>query len=41
MVEKSSTETNYDTFIADLPENECRYAIYDFEFELAEGEGTR
>lgn len=40
-VEKSSLEGDYDKFIADLPENECRYAIYDFEFELGEGEGKR
>lgn len=41
MVEKTSVEPDYETFIGDLPETECRYAIYDFEFELSAGEGTR
>jgi cofilin len=40
-VEKSSTECDYETFIGDLPETECRYAIYDFEYDLEGGEGTR
>ncbi|KAI5841921.1 hypothetical protein DFP73DRAFT_574148 [Morchella snyderi] len=40
-VEKHSESTDYDSFIGDLPENECRYAIYDFEYELEAGEGTR
>ncbi|KAF9241151.1 putative COF1-cofilin, partial [Melanogaster broomeanus] len=33
VVEKSSSSSNYEEFIADLPENECRWAVYDFEFE--------
>lgn len=41
MVEKKSENGNYDEFIGDLPEAECRYAIYDFEFELSAAEGTR
>lgn len=36
----SSTSTSYDDFIAELPPAECRYAIYDYEFEK-EGAGTR
>ncbi|KAK9246422.1 cofilin [Lipomyces tetrasporus] len=28
-------------FIAELPENDCRYAVYDFEYELAGNEGNR
>ncbi|RDB17950.1 Cofilin [Hypsizygus marmoreus] len=40
IVEKTSTSQNYDDFIADLPEAECRYAVYDFEFEK-EGGGRR
>jgi cofilin len=33
-------EGNYENFIAQLPENKCKWAIYDFEFEKA-GEGKR
>jgi len=33
ITEKKSEEQDYDTFLADLPEAECRWAIYDFEFE--------
>ncbi|GJN22855.1 hypothetical protein PR202_gb10457 [Eleusine coracana subsp. coracana] len=29
-------EANYDEFITTLPENDCRYAIYDFDFVTAE-----
>lgn len=39
LVEKTSDSADYDTFLADLPPSECRYAVYDFEFEM--GEGTR
>jgi len=40
IVEKTSTATDYDAFLADLPEGECRWAAYDFEFEK-EGAGKR
>lgn len=40
VVEKTSTEQSYETFLADLPETECRWAIYDFEFKKEEV-GTR
>lgn len=30
----------YEKFLAALPETDCRYAIYDFEYET-EGEGKR
>ncbi|GCD93748.1 actin-binding ADF family protein [Embleya hyalina] len=40
VVEKTSTSQDYDDFIADLPETECRWAVYDFEFEK-EGAGKR
>ncbi|MEU7148693.1 actin depolymerization factor/cofilin-like domain-containing protein [Streptomyces sp. NPDC045456] len=40
IVEKVSTSTDYDDFIADLPETECRWAVYNFEFEK-EGAGKR
>ncbi|RVD88408.1 uncharacterized protein DFL_002595 [Arthrobotrys flagrans] len=41
VVDKSSTETEYDKFLGDLPENDCRWAVYDFAYKLAEGEGER
>jgi cofilin len=40
VVEKVSSSPDYDDFIADLPETECRWAVYDFEFEK-EGAGKR
>ncbi|KAH9480826.1 cofilin [Psilocybe cubensis] len=40
IVEKTSEDSDYDVFLADLPETECRWAIYDFEFEK-EGAGKR
>ncbi|CAH2350756.1 cofilin [[Candida] railenensis] len=41
VVEKTSNEADYDTFLEEFPENECKYAIYDFEYELGGGEGKR
>lgn len=41
VVEKTSSELDYDSFLENLPENDCRYAIYDFEYELGNGEGKR
>ncbi|KAJ7244967.1 actin depolymerizing factor [Mycena haematopus] len=37
VVVKTSESQNYDEFIADLPEAECRWAVYDFEFEKEDG----
>ncbi|RPA76836.1 cofilin [Ascobolus immersus RN42] len=41
IVEKKGTEPDYDSFTAALPENDCRYAVYDFEYDLVSGEGKR
>lgn len=41
VVAKTSESDDYDEFIALLPENECRYAVYDFKYEKAGGEGIR
>lgn len=41
IVDKKSTDGTYDDFIGELPENDCRYAVYDFEYETASGEGKR
>ncbi|RKP12823.1 actin depolymerizing factor [Piptocephalis cylindrospora] len=40
VVDSTAATGEYDDFIDALPENECRYAIYDFEYEKA-GEGKR
>ncbi|KIM41051.1 hypothetical protein M413DRAFT_445794 [Hebeloma cylindrosporum] len=40
VVDKTSDVQDYDEFVAALPETECRWAIYDFEFEK-EGAGKR
>ncbi|KAF9452930.1 hypothetical protein P691DRAFT_133180 [Macrolepiota fuliginosa MF-IS2] len=40
IVLKSSSSNDYEEFLADLPEDQCRWAIYDFEYE-AEGGGKR
>jgi cofilin len=41
IIEKQAEpSTPYDTFLQDLPKDDCRYAIYDFQYELP-GEGVR
>jgi len=37
VVEKSSTVANYDKFVEDLPESECRWGVFDFEYDSGEG----
>ncbi|KAK9474594.1 uncharacterized protein V1510DRAFT_411450 [Dipodascopsis tothii] len=41
VVSSKSSDASYDSFLAELPENDCRYAVYDFEYELSGGEGKR
>lgn len=41
VVDETSTSQDYDEFLSKLPENDCKYAIYDFEYELGGGEGKR
>jgi len=41
VIEKTVEQAEYDDFVADLPPNDCRYAIFDFTFEKGDGEGTR
>jgi len=38
VVDRTSDAPAHETFVADLPKDECRWAVYDFEF-LKEGEG--
>ncbi|KAF5389533.1 hypothetical protein D9757_004201 [Collybiopsis confluens] len=37
ITEKTSESKDYEEFLADLPETECRWAVYDFEYEKEEG----
>lgn len=41
VVDQTSSEQDYEKFLEELPENECKYAVYDFEYELGGGEGKR
>ncbi|KAK6462923.1 cofilin, partial [Scheffersomyces coipomensis] len=41
VVDSTSSSTDYDEFLEKLPENECKYAVYDFEYEIGGGEGKR
>lgn len=38
---KVESADKYDNFLGELPEDDCRYAVYDFEFEKSPGEGIR
>ncbi|KAL7423719.1 cofilin [Cryptotrichosporon argae] len=41
VVLKTSESKDFDEFIGELPEKECRWAVYDFEYTLPGGEGIR
>lgn len=41
VVLKTSENKDFDQFVGELPEKECRWAIYDFEYTLPGGEGIR
>ena len=42
IVEKKADPTaSYDDFLADLPEAECRWAVYDFDFERDGGKRSK
>ncbi|KAI0826831.1 recombinant Actophorin [Trametes gibbosa] len=34
---KGATTATYDDFIADLPEEDCRWAVYDFDYQTKDG----
>ncbi|KAA1469944.1 hypothetical protein DENSPDRAFT_652843 [Dentipellis sp. KUC8613] len=40
IVEKKSESHEYEDFVSDLPEGECRWAVYDFEYQKGD-EGVR
>jgi len=37
---KGSLDKNYDDFVSDLPENDCRYGLLDLDFESDDGRPT-
>lgn len=41
VVKETSKDQSYDSFLEKLPENDCLYAIYDFEYEINGNEGKR
>lgn len=42
IVKEKSTDDSYDAFLEKLPENDCVYAVYDFEYELgADGKRSK
>lgn len=38
---EEESKQEYEEFVKSLPEKDCRYIAYDFEFEKQEGEGMR
>ncbi|KAG0218045.1 cofilin [Mortierella sp. NVP41] len=36
-VVKESSEGDYDTFLGDLPDDDCRWAVYDFAYKTEDG----
>ena len=41
VVGKTSDSKSYDDFVADLPPQECRYGIYDVEYDSGEGQRNK
>ncbi|KAH9002546.1 hypothetical protein EDB86DRAFT_2847248 [Lactarius hatsudake] len=41
VVEKESTAVDYEDFTKDLPETECRWAVYDLEFDTEDGKRNK
>lgn len=41
IVEKAQKEGKYEDFVAELPDTDCRYAVYDFEYQKSADEGVR
>jgi len=40
-VEKMAEKATYDDFLSHLPAEDCRYAVFDFEYEVSASEGVR
>ncbi|AOA60787.1 GQ67_02162T0 [Komagataella phaffii] len=41
IVDKISSDESYDAFLEALPEDDSRYAVYDFQYEISSTEGKR
>jgi len=41
VVDKTSTSTDYEDFVGDLPENDCRWAVYDLEYDTDDGKRNK
>jgi len=41
IVDKTGEESDYESFVEKLPPNECRYAVYDFEYEKEGGKRNK
>jgi hypothetical protein len=41
IVDKKVSDDSYETFLGDLPETECRWAVYDFEYESGDGKRNK
>lgn len=41
VLENAVESCTYDEFIENLPEDDCRYYVFDFEYDLHRGEGPR
>jgi cofilin len=37
ITKQTSAKDDYEEFLSELPENDCRWAVYDFKYELPEG----
>ncbi|KAM9917182.1 hypothetical protein OXX80_013351 [Metschnikowia pulcherrima] len=41
VVNKTSSDDDYQSFLAELPGNRCKCAVYDFEYKIGSGEGKK
>lgn len=41
VLDEASVEEDYDKFLAKLPENDGRYAVYDFAYSTSDGERNK
>ncbi|KAG0350515.1 cofilin, partial [Gamsiella multidivaricata] len=41
VVEKQAETATYDEFLKHLPENDCRWAVYDFDYSTADGDRNK
>ncbi|KAG0207440.1 cofilin [Mortierella sp. GBA30] len=41
VVAKQATTGTYDEFLTELPANDCRWAVYDFDYKIADGDRNK